>query len=354
MGYGPVGSNCFQLGGCKPPPPPPPHYLVAMNEVRSLRTEVHFCPICELRIQESTGRKPTENAVECAGRCAAKLHRRCAGLTRSAFIKVCESEEPYCCPHCRLEQQSLELSSLHELVATLSADLAAVKSQLTISSPSPLTCSYAAATSSQNQVQPMSLNLPATTPPRTSASESERKYNLVISGVAEYEKGSRKLERQTKDLEKVSSILSSLFDSISSDSIKDVYRLGKYNTDDNRPRQLLVKMIRASDVTAVLTRTSSLDRSIYIRRDLPREVRVGQAVLRKERRRLIDSGVHYSDISVRGDRILVKTILYGSLDVNDRSRFTKDSDSPIVQSNVQPNDAQPLEIDESVYRNNSS
>ena len=130
--------------------------------------------------------------------------------------------------------------------------------------------------------------------------------------------------------------------------MKDVYRLGKYNTDDNRPRQLLVKMIRASDVTAVLTRKSSLDRSIYIRRDLPREVRVGQAVLRKERRRLIDSGVHYSDISVRGDRILVKTILYGSLDVNDRSRFTKDSDSPIVQSNVQPNDAQPLEIDETV------
>lgn len=68
-----------------------------------------------------------------------------------------------------------------------------------------------------------------------------------------------RLSHQVRDLERVSDTLSSVVDSISTSSIKDTHRLGKYTATMNRPRPLLVKLLRASDVCAVLANKSQLD-----------------------------------------------------------------------------------------------
>ena len=56
------------------------------------------------------------------------------------------------------------------------------------------------------------------------------------------------------DMEKVVSSLSDLDSSIGYQSIKDVYRLGRFSSDKKKPRLLLVKFIRAADVSTVLSK----------------------------------------------------------------------------------------------------
>ena len=58
------------------------------------------------------------------------------------------------------------------------------------------------------------------------------------------------------------SFLSDLDSSIRYQSIKDVYRLGKFSSDKKKPRLLLVKFIKAADVSTVLSKRGSLRNSL--------------------------------------------------------------------------------------------
>ena len=64
------------------------------------------------------------------------------------------------------------------------------------------------------------------------------------------------------DMEKVVSSLSDLDSSIGYQSIKDVYRLGRFSSDKKKPRLLLVKFIRAADVSTILSKRGSLQNSL--------------------------------------------------------------------------------------------
>ena len=81
-------------------------------------------------------------------------------------------------------------------------------------------------------------------------SESTRKFNIVIIG--ECRQGERWPERLAYDISKVESTLTDIDGSLKSSSIMDCDRLGKFRTNQERPRPLLVKFVRIQDVSKVL------------------------------------------------------------------------------------------------------
>lgn len=137
-----------------------------------------------------------------------------------------------------------------------------------------------------NSASNSALKKPEKTPPsRNSPSHSdpERKYNLIVQGIVEYPHGPDVQERKLHDLEKASETISSVLSSVDSSSIRDVYRLGKYIPNHERPRPLLVKLIRATDVSVILSKKSSLPRHIFIRPDMTKEERARHKTLMQER-----------------------------------------------------------------------
>ena len=142
----------------------------------------------------------------------------------------------------------------------------------------------------------------------------DRKYNVVVFGVSECKSGTSRSVRQSDDLKKVCAVFSSLHDSLSSTSVKDHFRLGKFNSEASRPRPVLVKFVRSADVELVLSNAGSLSRPIFVKRDLSPTQRAREALLMKERWSIIQSGVPRASIKIRQSKIFVNDVLYGSLD----------------------------------------
>ena len=92
------------------------------------------------------------------------------------------------------------------------------------------------------------------------------------------------------------SALSEIDININGDSISDLYRLGKYNENRDRPRPVLVKFIRAADASKILTSKTKLSSPIYINKDLSKGERLLLSRLMKVRRALIKSGVRRDKI----------------------------------------------------------
>lgn len=57
--------------------------------------------------------------VRTEGKCAAWLHRGCAGLTKMAFKEVCSAPDtPFYCPHCHIALLVKEITSLKKSMET--------------------------------------------------------------------------------------------------------------------------------------------------------------------------------------------------------------------------------------------
>ena len=93
--------------------------------------EQFLCPICDDGITDATDGKPGDDSIFCEGGCSAWLHRRCAGLSKSAFTAVSKSDKPFKCPQCKLQELESEVSSLKGLVTNLSSHLTMVTDELT-------------------------------------------------------------------------------------------------------------------------------------------------------------------------------------------------------------------------------
>ena len=67
---------------------------------------VSICPICKKKIKAFS-----QEAIYCEGACNARIHRKCALLSKSEFKKIFLADEPFHCPRCRhsLEQQDTEM-----------------------------------------------------------------------------------------------------------------------------------------------------------------------------------------------------------------------------------------------------
>ena len=67
----------------------------ATNQASDCEEEPAICPICDTAIQENAAedtQSSGDEAVFCEGKCEAWFHRKCAGLSKTAFIMASESE----------------------------------------------------------------------------------------------------------------------------------------------------------------------------------------------------------------------------------------------------------------------
>lgn len=131
---------------------------------------------------------------------------------------------------------------------------------------------------------------------------SERRFNIILFGVDESPAETSMVLRINSDLEKCSSVLAQVDRSIGMASIRDHFRLGKFNRTSARPRPNLIKRTRTSEVVSLLSKKDTLQR---IKPDKPLLERRRDAALFKERRNLLQSGGDKKNVRIRGDTILL-------------------------------------------------
>lgn len=159
---------------------------------------------------------------------------------------------------------------------------------------------------------------PPTKPPiahttRSNALRTDRNLNLVIYGIQECNKGTPRHVRSADDLESVTSTLASVDASLNDFSIRDCFRLGKYNEIARTPRPILAKFNRATDVSNILSKRSSLPQSIVVKPDMTPEQRSQEAVLLKERWLQMQSGVPKQSIKIRYDKLYINNRPHGQV-----------------------------------------
>lgn len=102
--------------------------------------------------------------------------------------------------------------------------------------------------------------------------------------------------------------------SVCDQSIRDCRRLGKYNSEGSRPRPLLVTMNRWIDAVHVLrAKSDSLPDGVSLKPDRSPQERKREAVLMKERWRLIQSGIERNCIKIRQSKLFVNQKLHGQV-----------------------------------------
>ena len=87
------------------------------------------CPICTENIIESTRGRQGHDAVYCEGSCNTWLHRKCVGLTKTAYDNL-DNDTPYICPHCQIQVQQNEIQSLKNTLTQLTKTMEELKAKL--------------------------------------------------------------------------------------------------------------------------------------------------------------------------------------------------------------------------------
>jgi len=140
---------------------------------------------------------------------------------------------------------------------------------------------------------------------------ADRKLNIVVYGLPENPPNMNREDRLQRDVENVLSVIPSTDKPIDANTIKDCYHLGKYNSQSNRPRPLLVRPLRSTDASNILRNKSKLtsvtkfDSPIFTEPDLTPEERSLELLLLKERRRLIERGISHKQIKIRNYGIYI-------------------------------------------------
>ena len=151
----------------------------------------------------------------------------------------------------------------------------------------------------------------------SSISPSDRKFNILLYGIQECPSTQTRLQRMKSDLQNALQKLSSLNDSINANSIKDIsqFRLGKYIKDQNRPRPLLIKFLRATDAFSVLANNNQLKSPVSIKPDKPPEDREIDKILLGVRWSLIQKGrTDRKSIKIRNKCLYVNNDLHGKIE----------------------------------------
>jgi len=123
---------------------------------------------------------------------------------------------------------------------------------------------------------------PATVPKPDTA----RKFNVILYGIDECSKGTKKMEREKSDMNNVTTVLTDLDISIQSHTIRDTIRLGKYNPS-GRPRPLLVTLNRSCDVNTILSKRAQVKSPFVIKPNLSHDACTTESHLLKVRWSLV-------------------------------------------------------------------
>ena len=310
------------------------------SNTKAKGTSCCICSICEDPIVEQDKKRGIagDEAIECENPSCGWMHRLCAGISKTAFHSLSSSPDPFFCPYCRLDHQAKEISSLKTKISDLSStvtNLSTLVSELSqqLSSVSPDT--RVPAHPSNQPSTTSSTDQPYTRPvnrKNNPFSDSQRKFNLVLHGIPENPHGTSLRSRLRQDHDKVTSVLGDSVPSLSSVSVRDCLRLGKYDRHSSKPRSLLVKFNSSKDVQSILSERINIRTSdgspIYVKRDLPLKERKIESNLLKERRSLLNKGTARSSIKIRGSGLYIDTLLYGRADI---TGFTC---QPAAQSDV--------------------
>uniref|UniRef100_A0A1X7SS14 Zinc finger PHD-type domain-containing protein n=1 Tax=Amphimedon queenslandica TaxID=400682 RepID=A0A1X7SS14_AMPQE len=246
--------------------------------------------------------------IECE-LCFHWCHSKCIGISAPVAKNY-----PFICPYCTRSLLQ-EVSSLRLVVDDLKEQLASIKQQdqpvnsdSSPTSPSTNLLGQNLSSDSTPPSQPSDYH-----PAKNQSHSSDRRFNLIVSGVGEQPAGTPRATCLREDSVEISSILSPLLPSFSDHSVRDCYRLGKYKPNSTRP--LLVTMSRTSDVATILSNKSSLaDRPhLRISPDLPPHLRKSRSILLKVRYDLISSGIERKNIRISSDSIFVNHVKRGSV-----------------------------------------
>jgi len=293
--------------------------------VNSPGEEHIICPICLDPIIDATEDNEGQEAIFCESRCDAWLHRQCAGLSQSLYKVYQDGDDPFHCPHCRLSIQEHLLQDMKSTIESLSKQVSELKAEIpqlrnTVDSPSSVNESHGeisqpsnGGSSESNTTRSMPRSKTNTSKETVIKGDDDRKYNVVIYGIRECDKGTNRSERLNHDLHNVKSIISEGDNSISPLSIWDLLRLGKYREQAQRPRPILVKLTRTIDVSTLLIKAKSLPKGVNIKPDMTREERLTESILLKERWSLIQSGLNRRAIKIRSNKIFVINKLHGQV-----------------------------------------
>lgn len=192
------------------------------------------CPICNESIVDGTKNKKGQDAIFCEGVSDSFLHRRCAGLSQTAFAELQNSTETFHCPHRQLKMCKLEICNLRQTVKSLQASVACLESKL---------------------VNPLVQSV-------------EQKFNLVIKGINESKGGTTRSARNKCDFNEAFSVLSNLDSDIHQVSVREYFHLGRFKEHSRYPHPILVKLTHSTDAHSILSQRSNLPEGVVIKPDM--------------------------------------------------------------------------------------
>ena len=290
-----------------------------------------------------------EDSIECEC-CFKWVHRECAGISKDEYKVLSDSSSNimFFCGICQPKvtialkffndiqekQKSLDekVTQLEERLNSIASSVIDQDSTTDITQP---TNNTSLVHTNASKTQPNTIRR-FFTPPKPPSLVSDKRYNVVFYGVDEPPKETSRSDRQKHDLDKLLNILSSLDSSLTSASIKDFHRLGKFKQNNTRPRPLLLKFLRAFEASLILSKKGSLTSSqISIKPDMSPDERKVENALLKERRSLINNGIERKYIKIRGNSLYVHNKLYGQFQ---NSEFCRSQYNPPLNLDC-PSDA---------------
>ena len=305
------------------------------------KAEQTNCLVCEKAILEPDEETEGHEALFCEGECQGWIHRQCAGITRLGYDKLGESTIAFLCSYCTLVRQHQEIDTLKHTIKSLSNKVSELEASLKPNAPQLPQSMETESSDTINhtaiqQESPTATTDPVTKSPPPEILPGERKFNLVIYGIAECPKETPRHDRQKSDLTNCLSVVSKLNTEIDSHSIQDCLRLGKYQKQLTRPRPILLKLNRSIDVTTTLTNRGQAPQGITIKPDQTKEERQRESLLLSERWKLMQAGTDRKEIKIRSSIIYLKGIKHAQVHNNHLQYFSPSNQTASVADNNVP------------------
>lgn len=311
------------------------------------------CAVCAKVIKETSARVKGEDAVFCEGPCQSWIHRQCIGMSLPFFQALTKSKAPFHCLYCShttITELKNSVSRLEAKLSSLQQDNPLPKSTSSTSAL-PINKSSGGEVLNNTSTPPLpyeSAAKPTNKPINKVPSNDERKFNIIVFGLEESPTATSRHVRQQQDLQKIESVFTSLSCYDSCQSIKDYFRLGKYNSNSPRPRPVKVALNRVSDVRLILSKKSMLPKPLAIKPDLPPQQRLCENTLMQQRWSLIQSGVTSSDIKINRPKLFVKGLLHGTASGSVYTPITSPTSIlPTKENSAQKDDTHPPTSDAS-------
>ena len=100
------------------------------------------------------------------------------------------------------------------------------------------------------------------------------------------------------DFNEITTLITCLDSQSESSTVRDHLRSGKFDPKSKRPRRILVKLTRTSEVPSILSKSGNVRDPLHIEPDLSPQDRRIKAALMKERWKLLQSGMNRKDVKV--------------------------------------------------------